>query len=302
MRLRAGSLGLSDARDLGVFDQGVVSDEGIPTLKNMVDALNGYTENGVVLRTTESRTLDDGTVQRDTVATVRLSKLSLDDQLFHTVASPAVAYLLLLVGLALLIFEFYTAGVGIAGVVGAACLLLACTGLAALPTRPWAIAVIVASMVAFAVDVQVGIPRFWTGVGVVGTVIGSVWLFESLPGTTLRPSWITLLAGVGGVVLAFVVGMPSMVRTRFATPTIGREWMIGELGEVVVAVDPDGVVSVRDAAVAGADEPGDAGGGGRGGPCRGDRRRDARGRTAGGGGEGSSRTSGEVGRLKPAIG
>ncbi len=247
MRLRADSLGLSDARDLGVFDQGVVSDEGIPTLKNMVDALNGYTENGVVLRTTESRTLDDGTVQRDTVATVRLSKLSLTNQLFHTVASPAVAYLLLLVGLALLIFEFYTAGVGIAGVVGAACLLLACTGLAALPTRPWAIAVIVASMVAFAVDVQVGIPRFWTGVGVVGTVIGSVWLFESLPGTTLRPSWITLLAGVGGVVLAFVVGMPSMVRTRFATPTIGREWMIGELGEVVVAVDPDGVVSVRDA-------------------------------------------------------
>jgi membrane-bound serine protease (ClpP class) len=245
--LRAGSLGLSDARELGVFDQGVVTDEGIATLKSMIQALNGYTENGVELRTTESRTLDDGTVQHDTVATVRLSKLSLTDQLFHTVASPAVAYLLLLVGLALLIFEFYTAGVGIAGVVGAACLLLSCTGLAALPTRPWAIAVIVASMVAFAVDVQVGIPRFWTGVGVVGTVVGSIWLFESLPGTTLRPSWITLIAGVGGVVLAFVVGMPSMVRTRFATPTIGREWMIGELGEVVVAVDPDGVVTVRDA-------------------------------------------------------
>ena len=47
--------------------------------------------------------------------------------------------------------------------------------------------------------------------------------------------------------LAFVVGMPSMVRTRFATPTIGREWMIGELGEVVEAVDPDGVVSVGSA-------------------------------------------------------
>ena len=71
-------------------------------------------------------------------------------------------------------------------------------------------------------------------------------LFEPLPGITLRPSWITLLAGIGGVVLAFVVGMPSMVRTRFATPTIGREWMIGELGDVVDAVDPDGVVSVGD--------------------------------------------------------
>ena len=246
-RLRTGSVGLSDARDLGLFDP-PVSDEGIPTLRNMVDALNGYTEDGVELRTMgEEQIGDDGTIERDTIATVRLSKLSLTDQLFHTVASPAVAYLLLLVGMVLLIFEFFTAGVGIAGVVGATSLVLACTGLAALPARGWAIAVIVAAMGAFAVDVQVGIPRFWTGVGIVGTAVGSVWLFESLPGASLRPSWITLIAGLGGVVLAFVVGMPSMVRTRFATPTIGREWMIGELGEVVVAVDPDGVVSVRDA-------------------------------------------------------
>ena len=38
-----------------------------------------------------------------------------------------------------------------------------------------------------------------------------------------------------------------MVRTRFSTPTIGREWMIGEVGTAVGAVDPDGVVMVRDA-------------------------------------------------------
>ena len=246
-RLQAGSLNLADARELGVFDQRV-PDDGIATLKSMIFALDGYEERGQELHTVEARVSDDGSTRElDTVATVRLSKLSLTGQLFHTVASPAVAYLFLLIGIALLIFEFFTAGVGIAGVVGAVCLLLSCTGLAALPTRGWAVAVIIAAMVAFAVDVQVGIPRFWTGVGVVGTIIGSLWLFESLPGTSLRPSWITLIAGVGGIMLAFVVGMPSMVRTRFATPTIGRDWMIGELGEVVVAVDPDGVVSVRDA-------------------------------------------------------
>ena len=87
----------------------------------------------------------------------------------------------------------------------------------------------------------------WTGVGIALTVVGSLLLFEDLPGVTLRPSWITLLAGIGGTILAFVVGMPSMVRTRFATPTIGREWMIGELGDVVEDVDPDGVVSVGSA-------------------------------------------------------
>ena len=47
-----------------------------------------------------------------------------------------------------------------------------------------------------------------TGIGIVLTVVGSLWLFEPLPGVTLRPSWV-LLAGIGGTVLAFVVGMPS---------------------------------------------------------------------------------------------
>jgi membrane-bound serine protease (ClpP class) len=42
-------------------------------------------------------------------------------------------------------------------------------------------------------------------------------------------------------------GMPAMVRTRFSTPTIGRDWMIGEEGEAVAAVAPDGVVRIRGA-------------------------------------------------------
>jgi membrane-bound serine protease (ClpP class) len=41
--------------------------------------------------------------------------------------------------------------------------------------------------------------------------------------------------------------MPAMVRSRFATPTIGREWMIGEEGEARTAIDPEGVVVVRGA-------------------------------------------------------
>jgi membrane-bound serine protease (ClpP class) len=242
-RLRNGSVGLSDARTLDIFKQRI-DDEGIPTVANMVQALDGLeTENGTLV-TTEVVVLDDGSTRFDTVATVRFSKLSLVDQLFHTVASPPVAYLLLLIGLALLVFEFFTAGVGIAGAVGAICTLLAFSGLAVLPARNWAVALIVVAMVAFAIDVQVGIPRFWTGVGIALTIVGSWYLFEPLPGASMRPSWIALVTGIGGVMLTFIVGMPSMVRTRFATPTIGREWMIGEVGTAIDDVDPEGVVEV----------------------------------------------------------
>jgi membrane-bound serine protease (ClpP class) len=60
-------------------------------------------------------------------------------------------------------------------------------------------------------------------------------------------SWITLLVAFVGITLAMLAGMPTMVRTRFSTPTIGREWMIGEMGEARTDVDPDGVVEVRHA-------------------------------------------------------
>lgn len=242
-RLRNGSVGLSDARSLDVFKQRI-DDEGIPTITNMVQAMDGYEEGGVTLVTTELVVLDDGSTRFDTVSVVRFSKLSIVDQLFHTVASPPVAYLLLLAGLALLVFEFFTAGVGIAGGVGAVCTVLAFTGLAVLPTRTWAVVLIALAMLAFAVDVQVGIPRFWTGVGIVLTIIGSWFLFEPVPGSSMRPSWLALVAGIGGIMLTFIVGMPSMVRTRFATPTIGREWMIGEEGVAVEAIDPEGTVEV----------------------------------------------------------
>jgi len=228
---------------LAVFKQRI-SDEGIATILNMIDALDGYAEAGVELNTTTEVVTDSGTVQRETIAVARFAKLDLVDQLFHTVARRPVAYLLFLIGLALILFEFYTAGVGIAGVVGAVCVILACYGLAALPARGWAVALLVIAMFAFAVDVQVGIPRFWTGVGIVLTIIGSLWLFEPVSGTALRPGWLALITGIGGVMLTFIVGMPSMTRTRFATPTVGREWMIGADGEAVTSIDPEGTVQV----------------------------------------------------------
>ena len=42
-------------------------------------------------------------------------------------------------------------------------------------------------------------------------------------------------------------GMPAMVRSRFGTPTIGREWMIDEMGVADSDVDPTGRVLIRGA-------------------------------------------------------
>ena len=226
--IRDHTVGSQEAADLGI------TTAAAPTIGDFVVNLPGVQ--------TREVPADNGETRREPVTQVRFGQLSLFSQLMHTVASPAVAYLLLTVGLALIIFELFTAGVGVAGVVGAGSFILAGYGLGVLPIRWWGLALIALSMVAFAVDVQTGVPRFWTGAGVVMFILGSFTLYD---GVSL--SWITLGFAIVSVVLAFVAGMPSMVRTRFSTPTIGREWMIGEVGRAVSAVDPDGIVQIRDA-------------------------------------------------------
>jgi membrane-bound serine protease (ClpP class) len=150
--------------------------------------------------------------------------------------------LLFVIGMALLLFELFTAGVGVAGVVGAGAFLLGCYGIAVLPTRPIALVLLVFAMFGYAVDIQTGVPRVWTGIATVSFVFGTLVLYDGV-----SMSWITVVAGVLGMTLAMVAGMPAMVRTRFSTPTIGREWMIGEEGEARTAINPDGTVIVRGA-------------------------------------------------------
>lgn len=212
-----------EAVELGLGRQG-------PTLGLFVIDLPGFE--------TEIDTSGDEPV-RVPVTPVRFAKLSLVDQFMHTAASPALAYLLFLAGAGLLVFELYTAGVGLAGGLGALSFLLGCYGLAALPANGWAVGLLLLSMFGYGVDIQTGVPRVWTVIATVCLTAGSLTLFD---GVSL--SWVTLLAGIVGVTAGMVTGMPAMVRARFGTPTIGREWMIGALGVARDAVDPEGVVII----------------------------------------------------------
>jgi len=125
--LQTETLGFQDARQQGALKL-EISDEGAPTIRNMVFALDGLVFDGVELDTAVERLNDDGSVSND-ITVVRFQKLGLISQMFHTAASPPVAYLFLIIGLALLVFEFFTAGIGVAGVVGAVCSLLGFYGL-----------------------------------------------------------------------------------------------------------------------------------------------------------------------------
>ncbi len=182
---------------------------------------------------------------------IQFTQLSTGQNLMHTFASPAVAQLLFVFGLCLLVFELFTAGVGVAGLCGAAFVIFGSYGLGVLPVRAVAVAAIVGSMVAFAVDVQVGTPRVWTGAGAVALGAGMMTLFTGVP-----TPWISTLLVFIAAVVFMVFGMPAMTRSRFSTPVIERDFLIGRSGVVTSALDADGVIEVGEARwAARADEP-----------------------------------------------
>jgi membrane-bound serine protease (ClpP class) len=236
------TLGFLDAREQKILKFST-DDRGVPVLRNMLYALDGISVRGATLDTVVDALDSKGQVTRE-ATTVRFFKLGLMPRLLHTVASPPSAYLLLTIGVALLIFEFFTAGIGVAGLVGAVCLILGGLGIGALPMSGIGVALFLLAMIAFAIDVQVGVPRFWTGVGLFTYVIASFTMFRSVDGLSMRPSWLTLSVCIIGIALTFIVGMPSMVRTRFATPTIGRDNLVGTTGVAVGDIAPDGIVVV----------------------------------------------------------
>jgi len=107
------TLGFLDAREQKILKFST-DDRGVPVLRNMLYALDGISVRGATLDTVVDALDSKGQVTRE-ATTVRFFKLGLMPRLLHTVASPPSAYLLLTIGVALLIFEFFTAGIGVAG-------------------------------------------------------------------------------------------------------------------------------------------------------------------------------------------
>lgn len=227
------SLGPGAAKARGAID--VVA----PTLGEFIVGLDGQEVDGTTLHTAKVVT-EGGQPRRQAAGSVRFAKLGLLERVLHATTGPQLAYILLVAGLLLIVFEFFTAAVGLAGAAGAASLVFAAYGLAVLPTSRLGLFLICLGIVGFAINAQAGKARVWTAIGTVALVAGSWRLFPG--GLTL--SWVPIVIVVTCVVVFMVLGMSSMVRARFSTPAIEREPLVGRSGEATTRVGTKGIVRV----------------------------------------------------------
>lgn len=182
--------------------------------------------------------------------TLRVSGASLVDfdpdwrhQFLAVITNPSVTYVLIMIGMYGLFFEFSNPGAVIPGVAGAICLLLAAYGLQLLPVNYAGLGLIL-----LGVALMIGetfAPSFGAlGIGgVVAFVVGSIILIDTdAPGFGIPYSLIGSFALVSLLTLTLVLGM--LLRSRRKPVVSGGDAILGSHAEVVEDFIGDGSVRV----------------------------------------------------------
>lgn len=165
-------------------------------------------------------------------------------RLLHAFANPALAYLCLLVAAALMVFELFQPGFGVAGVTS---VLLGAAGLYGLTVLPgqWQFVVALAvSLVLLTIDVARDELLLPTAAGTAGLAVSSFFLFPRGFEATQLSAWLVVPA-VFSAFLFFVPGMTVVRRARKPIATAVKAQLVGEPGEVRSMLNPEGFVMVE---------------------------------------------------------
>jgi membrane-bound serine protease (ClpP class) len=165
-------------------------------------------------------------------------------RLLSVITDPSIAYVLVLLGLYAIAFEFYNPGMMFPGVVGAICVLVALYAFQMLPVNYAGLALILLG-IGFMVG-EMFFPAYGSlGVGgVVAFVVGSVILIDTdIPGYGVPFALIAGFAAASAAFLMLIVGVALKARRR---PVVsGREELIGSAGEVLEDFDAEGWARVH---------------------------------------------------------
>lgn len=165
-------------------------------------------------------------------------------RLLAVIGDPSIAYILLLVGLYGLYFEFANPGFVLPGVIGAICLLLGLFALNMLPVNYVGLGLILLG-VAFLVA-EAFVPSFGAlGLGgLAAFIIGSVMLIDTgIPGYGLPWGLILPVALASGAFVFLVASLA--VRARKRPVVTGREEMLGAEGRVMDDMEREGWAAVH---------------------------------------------------------
>ena len=179
-------------------------------------------------------------------AEVRRIDMSLLQQFLHVLASPDIAVVLLMAGLLGLYVEFTQPGLVLPGVLGAVSLILGAIALQILPFSWLGLIVFLAGVGLLIAEVLIASYGLLFLLGIACLLGGGMMIFDMPEASDLRVSfWSVLVPAVAGVAAFAAVVLVSVGRSMRRRPSAGVGEMIGMIGRVDSALQPEGNVFVR---------------------------------------------------------
>lgn len=219
------SLTATEALDQGVID--LLAND----LSDLLQRLNGY-----VLR--------DGSTLHTAGVPVKEIRPTLRERLLSYLADPNIVYILFILGLYGIIYEFFHPGVGFGLVVGGLCLTLAFFGLQILPVNLVGVILIIFGTGLMVLDAFTPTHGILTMGGIASLSIGSLTLFN-IHNSVIGLSWVTIVLVVGTMSALFVFVISKALLIQRKSPAIGIKSLVGMNGEVRISINPTGKVFVH---------------------------------------------------------
>lgn len=161
-----------------------------------------------------------------------------------TISNPNLAYILLMLGLLGLYFEFSNPGAILPGVMGVICLLLAIFAFQILPINYVGLILILLAIGLFILEIKVQSYGILSVGGIIAMVIGSIMLINA-PIPELRPSLKFIIPVAVGISLIFIFLIYLAVRAHMSKAFTGKEGLVGEVGIAQTDLRPEGKVFVH---------------------------------------------------------
>ncbi len=184
-----------------------------------------------------------GSLDLSNIEQIRLEE-TFRTKVLKTISNPNIAYILLLIGLAGLYFEFSHPGAIFPGVLGGISLILAFFALQTLPVNYAGFLLIILAIVLFIMEMKITSYGLLSVAGIISLLLGSLMLFDSgIPG--MRISWRVLIPTLTLVSGFFVLVASLVFKSQVTTPRTGAAGIVGEIGVVKQATMPDGKILIH---------------------------------------------------------
>jgi membrane-bound serine protease (ClpP class) len=193
----------------------------------------------------EIETINGTTTLHTKGARIEQMEMGWAEKLLDILSNPNIALILFQLGTIGLILELYNPGSIFPGIVGVISLVLAFYSMHTLPINYAGLALIIFGIILFLLEIKIISHGMLAVGGVVSVFLGSIMLIRTSSILEFAEiSWSVILASVVLTTIFFVVILGLGVKAQRRKPTTGIEGLVGENGDVIESLKPEGVVRV----------------------------------------------------------